>query len=45
MILFMLEKGKLMSKYECLCVSCGTQCEVCLEYYPDNCSCPSEVDN
>jgi len=27
---------------ECVCVDCGTQCEICLEYYPDNCSCVPE---
>jgi hypothetical protein len=33
-----------MSRYECLCVACGTQCEICLERYPDDCICPSDSD-
>jgi len=31
---------------ECFCVECETKCEICLKFYPDNCSCPSdEGDN
>jgi hypothetical protein len=37
-------KTILMSDYECLCVACGTQCEVCLERYPSACTCPVEED-
>ena len=33
-----------MSSYECLCVACGTQCEVCLERYPDDCTCSSDSE-
>lgn len=32
------------SKADCVCVACGTQCEICLEPYPSACSCPNEED-
>jgi len=31
-------------EYNCVCVACGTQCEICGEQYPDFCSCPSDED-
>ena len=33
-----------MSKNDCLCVECGTLCEICLLPYPSACSCPDEED-
>jgi len=27
---------------DCLCVACGTQCELCLKRYPTDCVCPNE---
>lgn len=33
-----------MSKNDCLCVECGTLCEICLLPYPSACSCPTEED-
>jgi hypothetical protein len=29
----------------CLCVACGTQCEICLERYPADCTCLSDQDD
>lgn len=31
--------------YECLCVTCGTQCEICLKRYPSDCVCPSDSED
>ena len=27
---------------ECICVACGTQCEICMERYPYDCTCVPE---
>ena len=29
---------------DCVCVECGTKCEICGLAYPSDCSCPSDVD-
>jgi len=29
---------------DCVCVACGTQCEICLQPYPSACTCPSDAD-
>jgi hypothetical protein len=31
-------------KLNCVCVACGTQCEICLEPYPSACVCPSDEE-
>jgi hypothetical protein len=33
-----------MSKYECLCIQCGTQCGECWNRYPGECICIAEEE-